>query len=113
MPAPMPRIDARRGPWRGVLATLILTIVGCAILAGCATMDPREDIRIEAEVKARLVGEKTANLTRVGVTSTNGAVYLTGTVVSAEQREQAGALAGAVPGVKRVVNRLDVRPAVR
>ena len=105
----MPGIEARRGPWRGVLvsATLVLALVGCA------TMDPREDIRIEAEVKARLVAEKTANLTRVGVTSTNGSVYLTGTVVSAEQREQAGALARDVPGVKSVVNRLDVRPAVR
>jgi hyperosmotically inducible protein len=89
------------------IATLVLAIVGCA------TMDPREDIRIEAEVKARLVAEKTANLTRVGVTSSNGSVYLTGTVVSAEQREQAGVLARDVPGVKRVVNRLDVRPPVR
>ena len=75
-------------------------------------MDPREDVRIEAEVKARLVGEKTANLTRVGVLSTNGAVYLSGGVESAEARARAAALAGSVPGVARVVNTLDVRPAL-
>ena len=81
-------------------------------VGGCATMDPREDVRIEAEVKARLVGEKSANLTRVGVLSTNGAVYLSGAVESAEARARAATLAGSVPGVARVVNTLDVRPAL-
>jgi osmotically-inducible protein OsmY len=99
----------RRRPWRGALvsASLVLTIVGCA------TMDPREDTRIEAEVKAQLVAEKTANLTRAGVMSSNGAVYLTGTVASAEQRAQAEVLAKGVRGVQRVVNRLDVRTEAR
>jgi hyperosmotically inducible periplasmic protein len=76
-------------------------------------MDPREDTRIEAEVKAQLVAEKTANLTRVGVMSSNGAVYLTGTVASAEQRAQAEVLTKGVRGVQRVVNRLDLRPEAR
>jgi len=91
----------------------ILLLLAVALgVGGCATMDPREDVRIEAEVKARLVGEKTANLTRVGVLSTNGAVYLSGGVESAEARARAAALAGSVPGVARVVNTLDVRPAL-
>jgi osmotically-inducible protein OsmY len=81
-------------------------------MGGCATMDPHQDVRIEAEVKARLVGEKSANLTRVGVLSTNGAVYLSGAVESAEARARAATLAGGVPGVARVVNTLDVRPAL-
>ena len=81
-------------------------------VGGCATMDPQEDVRIEAEVKARLVGEKTANLTRIGVMSTHGAVYLSGVVESAEARARAATLAGSVPGVARVVNTLDVRPAL-
>jgi osmotically-inducible protein OsmY len=50
------------------------------IVSACATVDPLEDNRIEAEVKAGLVAEKSANLTRIGVISTNGVVYLTGTV---------------------------------
>jgi osmotically-inducible protein OsmY len=88
-------------------------LLACALaVGGCATVDPQADVRIEAEVKARLVGEKTANLTRVGVLSTNGAVYLSGAVESAEARARAAALAREVPGVVRVVNTLDVRPAL-
>ena len=78
-------------------------------LGACATFDPLEDTRIEAEVKARLVGEKNANLTRVGVVSSQGVVHLTGTVASPEQRARAETLAGGVSGVKRVVNQLDVK----
>ena len=89
-----------------------LLLVFALGVGGCATMDPQQDVRIEAEVKARLVGEKTANLTRVGVLSTNGAVYLSGAVESAEARARAATLARGVPGVARVVNTLDVRPAL-
>jgi osmotically-inducible protein OsmY len=96
-----------------MMRVLIPLLLAFALgVGGCATMDPREDVRIEAEVKARLVGEKNANLTRVGVLSTNGAVYLSGAVESAEARARASTLAGSVPGVARVVNTLDVRPAL-
>ena len=44
----------------------IVLIAAVALTCGCATFDPLEDTRIESEVKARLVGEKTANLTRLG-----------------------------------------------
>jgi hyperosmotically inducible periplasmic protein len=88
------------------------TLLGVVLLVtGCATLDPLEDTRIEAEVKARLVDEKAANLTRVGVLSSNGTVYLSGTVESGEARASAETLAQGVPGVTRVVNSLDVRPA--
>jgi hyperosmotically inducible periplasmic protein len=86
-----------------LLASFVVAVVGCA------TFDPREDTRIEAEVKARLVAEKEANLTRLGVHSSQGAVYLSGTVASAEQKAQAAALARGVRGVSRVVNTLEVR----
>lgn len=91
--------------WVALLLALALSV------GGCATVDPQQDVRIEAEVKARLVGEKSANLTRVGVLSTKGAVYLSGAVESAEARARAATLAQGVPGVTRVVNTLDVRPA--
>ena len=91
--------------WALVLTAFTLSV------SGCATVDPREDVRIEAEVKARLVAEKTANLTRIGVLSTNGAVYLSGAVASEEARARAAALATGVRGVTRVVNTLEVQPA--
>jgi osmotically-inducible protein OsmY len=95
--------------WRRLvlIATLVL------VVGGCATFDPLEDTRIESEVKARLVGEKGANLTRVGVVSREGTVSLSGTVASPDQRERAEVLAKGVTGVKRVVNALEVAQRAR
>ena len=70
-----------------------------------------QDARIESEVKARLVEEKSANLTRLGVVSRQAVVRLTGTVSSEEQKALAERVAKSVGGVRRVVNALDVRPA--
>jgi osmotically-inducible protein OsmY len=84
-------------------------LVAVLMVGGCATFDPLDDTRIESEVKARLVGEKDANLTRLGVVSREGAVTLSGTVLSPEQRARAEDLARGVHGVSRVVNRLEVR----
>jgi hypothetical protein len=89
------------------LALIVLVAVG----AGCASRDPWQDARIESEVKARLVEEKSANLTRLGVVSRQAVVRLTGTVLSEEQKALAERVAKSVGGVRRVVNALDVRPA--
>ena len=94
---------------RRALAVVLLA----AVLGACATVDRNEDLRIESEVKARLVAEKDANLTRLGVYSSNATVYLSGAVVSPEQRGQAEALARSVRGVRRVVNTVEVAPAPR
>ena len=88
-------------------ASALLVVV--LALGACATFDPLEDTRIEAEVKARLVGEKSANLTRIGVVSSSGAVYLSGAVESTAARARAEALARDVKGVARVVNALEIR----
>jgi len=86
---------------------IVVTCIALA-LGACATFDPLEDTRLEAEVKARLVAEKSANLTRVGVVSRDGTVRLNGAVASPEQRARAETLAGGAPGVRRVVNGLEV-----
>jgi hyperosmotically inducible protein len=90
-------------------------VIGCIAIAlgACATFDPLEDTRIESEVKARLVAEKDANLTRVGVVSSNGTVYLSGTVGTPAEQARTATLATGVNGVRRVVNTLEVRPASR
>jgi hyperosmotically inducible protein len=92
-----------------VRALSLALIVLVAALGGCATFDPLEDTRIEAEVKARLVAQKDANLTRLGVLSTNGTVYLSGVVEQPDQKPRAEAIARGVPGVKRVVNTVEVK----
>lgn len=50
-----------------------------------------------------------ARLTRVGVDTNNGAVYLNGTVETPEQKTKAEQLAGQAKGVKAVVNNLQVQ----
>jgi len=50
------------------------------------------------------------NLTGVGVLSSNGVVYLSGTVAAPESRQKAETLAGGVGGVRRVVNMLVIGP---
>jgi len=84
-------------------------LFGIVVISGCATVDPWADTRIESEVKARLVAEHDANLTRLGVVSREATVYLSGTVESAEQKAKAETVAKTVPGVKRVVSTLEVR----
>jgi osmotically-inducible protein OsmY len=89
-----------------LLGALLLLLIA----SGCATVDPWEDARIEAEVKARLVAEKGANLTRLGVQSRQAVVHLSGTVPSEAQKARAESVARAVTGVRRVVSTLEVGP---
>lgn len=88
---------------------VLVAILVVAIVSGCATVDPWTDTRIESEVKARLVAEHDANLTRLGVVSREQTVYLSGMVESGEQKDRAETVARGVPGVKRVVSTLEVR----
>jgi osmotically-inducible protein OsmY len=88
---------------------LLVMIFAGAVVSGCATVDPWTDTRIESEVKARLVAQHEANLTRLGVVSREAIVYLSGTVESGEQKEKAETVARSVPGVKRLVSTLEVR----
>jgi hyperosmotically inducible periplasmic protein len=100
----------REGPWRLGLAVVALAALLTA--NGCRTAgDAYTDARIEAEIKARLVAERDANLTRLGVVSSDGTVYLSGAVPSTEQKALAATVAKGVSGVRRVVNALEVRPA--
>ncbi len=100
----------RHRRWCGIV---VLAALGVAAGSGCATVDPLDDTRIEAEVKARLVAEKSANLTRIGVVSSRAIVYLRGTVESDDQKVRAEVLTKEVTGVKRVVNTLEVRSTTR
>jgi osmotically-inducible protein OsmY len=93
--------------WTALLLLIALT----SVVTSCASRDPWQDARIESEVKARLVAEKSANLTRLGVVSRQAVVHLTGMVASPEQKALAESVAKSVSGVRRVVNTLEVQPA--
>ena len=68
-----------------------------------------DDSTITASVKAKLVGDKVANLTRVDVTTTNKVVSLNGVVESPDQKTRAEQLTKEVAGVSRVENHLQIQ----
>jgi osmotically-inducible protein OsmY len=97
---------------RRVPGLLALALLGLAALHGCAGRgDPSHDARIEGQVKARLAAQTSANLTRLGVVSREATVRLTGSVASGDEKAQAERIARDVPGVRGVVNDVEVRAA--
>src|SRR5207245_4163124 len=94
-----------------VVVALLLVV---AFLPGCRSMTGRsagryiDDKTISAEVKAKLVRDKTTNLTRVGVTTVNGIVHLDGAVDSVNDKTRAEEITRTVNGVTNVVNNLQV-----
>jgi hyperosmotically inducible protein len=68
-----------------------------------------DDAAITTAVKTKLASDRVSNLTRIDVTTNSGAVNLSGTVDTTEQKEQASRLAGQVDGVKHVNNNLQVK----
>ncbi len=100
---------------RRLMKTLVVTGAILSILSGCRSMTGKsagttiDDASITASVKSKLVAEKVSNLTRVNVDTSNGTVYLIGTVDTDDQRTRAEQLAREAKGVKNVVNNLHVQ----
>ena len=96
------------------LRTLIVLVLLTALTAGCQSMTGKsagrniDDASITTSVKAKLVGDKAANLTRVDVDTNNGVVSLNGVVATPEQKLRAERLAMEASGVRSVVNNLQV-----
>ena len=98
--------------WKSLAVFLVIFGVlaaGCSGTRGRTVGDALDDKTILASVKTKLVAEKPSNLTNVNVDVTNGTVYLSGNVESAEQKTRAERLAQETKGVKSVVNNLQVR----
>jgi hyperosmotically inducible periplasmic protein len=92
-----------------ILLAILLIVSGCASMSGQTAGQHVDDSTITASVKAKLVGDKTANLTRIDVDTTNQVVTLNGIVESADQRARAEQLARQVGGVKGIRNNLQVQ----
>jgi hyperosmotically inducible protein len=91
-----------------ILAALIV-VSGCSSMTGETAGQYVDDSTITASVKAKLIADKTANLTRIDVDTTNQVVTLNGIVESADQKAIAEQLARQVSGVKSVKNNLQVQ----
>ena len=99
--------------------TSLVAVLSVVALAGCQTATGRtagtyvDDASTTAAVKSALVADRPANLTAVGVETVDGVTYLTGAVAVPDQRVRAEQLAWQVPGVRQVVNNIQVqRPPV-
>jgi len=92
-----------------VVLAALLAISGCTFMTGQTAGQYVDDTAITSSVKAKLTGEKTANLTRIEVDTTNQVVTLNGIVESADQKAKAEQLARQVGGVKGVKNNLQVQ----
>jgi osmotically-inducible protein OsmY len=96
----------------GLLA--LTTVVGCQMVPSSATVDvptaeTPQDEALSKAVLNRLIADKKADLTDIKVVSNEGKVYLSGTVKSLDARQQALKIAWESPGVRTVVNGLEVQ----
>ncbi len=67
------------------------------------------DQGIESNYKAALIANR-LDKQSISFKAKNGALTLTGSVKTANQREQAQSLGAAIPNVQQVVNQIEVRP---
>ena len=91
------------------LALVLVSLSACQTLTGRSTGRYIDDKTITAEVKAKLVGEKASNLTRIGVNTTNGIVTLTGVADTFDDKTRAEQIAAGVGGVRQIQNQVQVR----
>lgn len=73
------------------------------------TVENSQDEALSRSVREKLLNTSKVNLGAVNVISSNGTVYLTGTVTSLDERQQAAKIAWNAPGVEGVVNTLQVK----
>jgi osmotically-inducible protein OsmY len=97
-------------PVLGAIAiALLLSTTGCTAMTGETAGQYADDSTITAAVKAKLVADKAANLTRVDVKTTKQVVALNGIVESTDQKARAEQLAKQVNGVRKVDNNLQIQ----
>jgi hyperosmotically inducible periplasmic protein len=90
--------------------SLLSFTAGCAgTSTGQSTGEYVDDAAITAKVKAAFVRDDTVKALEVNVDTFKGVVQLSGFVDSVVQKDQAGRLAAAVPGVVEVKNNVVVK----
>ena len=98
---------------RTVPTTLLLAtlLVGCQTLTGQTAGENIEDARVTLAIKTALAKGQAVTLTRIGVKTVQGVVYLTGVVDTPDLKRRAAEIARQFEGVRRVENDLEVQPS--
>ncbi|HYE25366.1 MAG TPA: BON domain-containing protein, partial [Clostridia bacterium] len=93
------------------LTAVVLLVLISAVVAGCNRPATRSDAQIASEVQGKIMSDPMLQGRQVSVQAANGVVTLNGTVNSDAERQAASNNAGAVEGVKQVMNNLTVQQA--
>ena len=81
-----------------VTLVVLFFMTGCQAMTGATLGENIDDGALTSSVKTQLASDKLITLTRVGVETNNGIVYLTGEVETAEQKSRIGSIASAGKG---------------
>jgi len=98
-------MNARRSWYVLTLAALL----ALAVVSGCTRT--RNDAQIASDVQSKINADSAVPTKQITVTSSEGIVTLAGNVGSDGERQAAANDAAHIPGVKTVVNNLQVAPA--
>jgi osmotically-inducible protein OsmY len=91
------------------VALIALAMAGCRTMTGESAGQNIDDASITTAVKSKLASrDKVGTLTRIGVKTQNGNVYLTGVANSEAEKRQAESTAWSVKGVRSVVDDIAV-----
>lgn len=96
---------------KGPLYVTLAVVLSLALLAGCSRKPERTDAQVASDVQNKIYGDPGIQSRQVSVQAVGGVVTLNGTVNSEVERNAAGNDAGAIDGVKTVINNLEVQQA--
>lgn len=90
---------------------LAFTAAGCAVSRHQSTVGEYvDDATITTRVKAKFAEDPTVSAMAIKVETLRGSVQLSGFAKSASEKDRAGAIARATPGVGGVANDIVVKP---
>lgn len=93
---------------RSVLVSIVSTLAISMMVVGCSKAP--NDNQIVSDIQTKISGDSGLQGKQLAVQSTNGSVTLSGVVDSDSQRDAAARYASSEPGVKQVVNNLQIAP---
>jgi len=82
-----------------------------AVLTGCSQTPARSDAQVASDVQNKIYSDAAVESRQISVQAANGVVTLSGGVNSDAERNAASNDAGAITGVKTVINNLQVQQA--
>ena len=96
---------------KGPLYATFAVVLSLAVVVGCSRKPERTDAQIASDVQNKIYGDPGIQSRGISVQAANGVVTLDGGVNSDVERKAAANDAGAIEGVRTVINNLEVQQA--